>query len=184
MRLTRLFPATPGWVMTETITMAAVGTAAYFLVPLPGRMRTGSWVVLFCVGAAVLGALIVVSIRKLLTEGGEIRLRGLILLLCLTVLFFSYADVILAAQPGEFAGMKTRIDALYFTVSTLSTVGFGDVHATGQTARAAVTLQVVFNLVFLGAAVGTITRMWQARASRRIHHHDGGATGGGSTPAS
>ncbi len=170
--------------MAQTITLVAVGTAAYFVLPLPRQMRTESWVLLFCIGAAVLGGLIVASIRKLLREGEEIRIRGLILLLCLTVLFFSYADAILAAEPGQFAGLKTRIDALYFTVSTLSTVGFGDVHAIGQTARAAVTLQIVFNLVFLGAAVGTISRMWQAGAARRAHRRSAGSTDNSSTPTS
>lgn len=159
-----------GWLMAQTLVMVAIGTAVYFVLPLPGQMKTGSWVVLFCVGAAVLGALIIISIRKLLREGEDVRIRGLILLLCLTVLFFSYTDAILAAEPGQFVGLHTRTDALYFTVSTLATVGFGDVHASGQAARAAITLQIVFNLVFLGAAVGTISRMWQARTARRMGH--------------
>jgi voltage-gated potassium channel len=173
-----------GWVVAQTVGLIAVGTAAYFLLPLPGRMRTESWVLLFCVGAALLGTLIVLSIRRLLREGEETRIRGLILLLCLTVLFFSYTDAILAAEPGQYVDLHTRTDALYFTVSTLATVGFGDVHASGQVARAAETLQIVFNLVFLGAAVGTISRMWQARTSRRMHHGSQGPTDDGSKPTS
>jgi voltage-gated potassium channel len=84
-----------------------------------------------------------------------------------TVLFFSYADVALAGIYGEFVSLHTKTDGLYFSVSTLATVGFGDVHASGQLARIAVTLQIVFNLVFLGAAIATITGMWRERARRR-----------------
>ena len=42
-------------------------------------------------------------------------------------------------DAGQFAEMATKTDALYFTMSTLGTVGFGDVHATGQLARVLVT---------------------------------------------
>ena len=45
------------------------------------------------------------------------------------------------------------MDAVYFTVTTLSTVGFGDVVATGQArARVAVTCQVVFSVTFISLA--------------------------------
>ncbi len=42
---------------------------------------------------------------------------------------------------------------MYFTVTTLSTVGFGDITATGQAARLVVTLQMAFNLAFLGIVI-------------------------------
>ena len=42
------------------------------------------------------------------------------------------------------------MDALYFTMSTIATVGFGDVHATGQAARVVVTLQIFLDLIFVG----------------------------------
>jgi voltage-gated potassium channel len=111
--------------------------------------------------------LILVALRGLLRAGEAARLRGLVLLLCLTVLFFSYADRTLAGLPGQFAGLQTKTDALYFNVSTVATVGFGDVHASGQLARQAVTLQIVFNLVFLGAAVGLISGLVRTRANHR-----------------
>jgi hypothetical protein len=49
------------------------------------------------------------------------------------------------------------------------------VHASGQLARAAVTLQVLFNLVFIGTAVAMVSGLWRARATRRHppHHDDG-----------
>ena len=91
----------------------------------------------------------------------------MICLLCLAVSFFARAYYLLAQLPGQFDGLRTRTDALYFTVSTLSTVGYGDVHATGQLARAAVTVQIVFDLVFIGAAAAVISEMLRARGTRR-----------------
>jgi voltage-gated potassium channel len=142
--------------------------AVYFLLPVPGKMQKTSWEILFACGVVVLGCLIVLAIRRLMRAGEDVRVRGLVLLLCLTVLFFSYFDVSLAALPGQFADLNTKVDSLYFNISTLATVGFGDVHAAGQLARVAVTVQVVFNLVFLGTAVGIISGMLRARANRRL----------------
>jgi hypothetical protein len=150
-----------------TFALIVVATVGYFLLPVPGQMRETSWEILFYCAVAVLGTFILLSARRLNQAGEDTRARGLILLLCITVFYFSWADDALAKIPGEFAGLHTKIDALYFSISTLATVGFGDVHASGQLARAAVTLQVLFNLVFIGTAVALLSGKMRARASRR-----------------
>ena len=53
--------------------------------------------------------------------------------------------------------METRTDSLYFSVTTMATVGFGDVHAAGPVARVMVTVQMVFNLIYLGTALRVLT---------------------------
>jgi hypothetical protein len=154
-----------------------LGTVGYYLVPVPGQMRESSWAILFGCGVAALAMLIALAIRRLLRAGENVRIRALVLLLVLTVLFFSWADDSVARLPGQFDDLHTKTDALYFTISTIATVGFGDVHAAGQLARAAVTVQIVFNLVFLGAAVAMITGFVRERAQRHrsggSHHPDG-----------
>lgn len=172
----------PGAAAAVAIAIVAAATLVYYVLPLPGRMRETSWTILFCCGTAALGGGIALVIGRALRRGAEQRLRALITLLCVTVLFFSYADTVVAAIPGQFAELHTKTDALYFSVSTLATVGFGDVHPTGQLARAAVTLQIVFNLVFLGSGVALITGRWRARASSRLaargdRHPDGQGSG-------
>jgi hypothetical protein len=44
----------------------------------------------------------------------------------------------------------TRFDAVYFTVTVLATVGFGDIAAVTQTARILVTIQMLADLVLIG----------------------------------
>ncbi len=168
------------WQAAGTAVLAAIITVIYYVLPVPSHIHADSWSWLFGVGLAVLGALILVSIGRLLRAHENTRVRALVLLLCVTVLFFSYVDVALAEIPGQFVSLHTKTDGLYFSVSTLATVGFGDVHAAGQLARIAVTLQIVFNLVFLGAAIATISGMWRERARRRAtrgHASPGQASG-------
>jgi hypothetical protein len=66
----------------------------------------------------------------------------------------------------QMSGMSTRTDALYFTVATLTTVGFGDVHAQGQIARFLVILQLLFDVVFVAALVSTVVGSVRSRAPR------------------
>jgi voltage-gated potassium channel len=162
-------PRSQGGSAAVTIALVAAATAVYYVLPVPGAMRESSWAVMFFLGAAVLGALILTAIRRLLRAGEKARIRGLVLLLTLTVLFFSWSDDSVAALPGQFAELTSKTDSLYFNISTLATVGFGDVHPVGQLARAAVTVQIVFNLVFLGAAVSLIAGFFRTRARGHVH---------------
>ena len=57
----------------------------------------------------------------------------------------------------------TRTDSLYFVVTMVSKVGFGDITAVGQTARAVVTVNMFLNLVFLGATLRLLTWAVQQR---------------------
>lgn len=159
--------------LVGTVVLIAAATAVYFVIPVPGRMREGSWAIMFSVGVIVLALLILLAIRRLLRAGEQARIRGLVLLLTVTVLFFSWADESVAALPDQFAELANKTDALYFNVSTLATVGFGDVHPVGQLARAAVTLQIVFNLLFLGTAASLITGYFRGQALGRAQTGSG-----------
>jgi uncharacterized membrane protein YtjA (UPF0391 family) len=61
-------------------------------------------------------------------------------------------------SPGTFtADPLTRVDTLYLTVTIFSTVGFGDISAASQPARILVTIQMILNLIVLGAGVRLLT---------------------------
>jgi voltage-gated potassium channel len=64
----------------------------------------------------------------------------------------------LAVHTEQMAGIETKVDAFYFTVITLGTVGFGDIVPVGQGARTLVAVQILFNLTVLGLSVRWITR--------------------------
>lgn len=142
----------------------------YFTVPLdffgPAR-PVFSWIFLLC-ALLVLAALILYQIRLVVTDSDKGRpALAIALLIVLSLFVFSRTYLALALADGQFNGLHTRIDALYFTVTTMSTVGYGDVSAVGQAARVVVMVQILFNFVFLTAGASALTRRLRGKALTR-----------------
>jgi len=57
---------------------------------------------------------------------------------------------------SNFSEPLTHTDALYFTVTVFSTVGFGDITAKTETARLVVTAQMIADIVILGLGIKVI----------------------------
>jgi voltage-gated potassium channel len=153
-------------VVTATTIVAA--TALYALAPMSGRF---AWIGLL-LGLAALMVIVPLTVHRahrLLQSDRPIidAAQTLFLLFTLLVLGFASGYVVLSQHTGQMRGLDTRIDALYFTITTLSTVGFGDVHAVGQAARVVVTAQIVFDLVFLATAVRLLTSVARERSPWR-----------------
>ena len=80
------------------------------------------------------------------------RMSGLLTVVYVVVMFFALTYYLLErADPEQFSGLETRTDALYFTLSTMATVGYGDVHAEGQLARGLASALIVFNVVVVAS---------------------------------
>lgn len=70
------------------------------------------------------------------------------------LLFASVYFVMARASPANFGPHQlTRTDALYFTVTVFSTVGFGDITPVSQGARLVVTAQMILDLLVLGLGI-------------------------------
>jgi voltage-gated potassium channel len=141
-----------------SVGLLVAATGVYALVPW-SRFELGQTTVVVMtfvgglVGTAALVAWQVHTYRRAAATGAA-RVRGLLLAVYVAMLFFATAYYLLdVAHPEQIDGLKTRLDALYFTLSILSTVGFGDIHAAGQVARAMVSLQIAFDLLVIGLAV-------------------------------
>ncbi len=150
----------------------------YFTLPVNASPHRDTVVraLLSLVGVAAVGYLMVRQLRMQLTDTSR-KIDGLILGIVLVVVVFAHAFYVLNQQdPGQFAGLHTRLDSLYFAVTTLSTVGTGDVHAAGQVARAMVLVQMVFNVVFVATTATFLTSriraVAQSRAQERRAHQD------------
>ena len=128
--------------------------------------RTAFAVGITLLGIAALAWAITEQLRRQLLSRSE-DVHTLVMLLALVAIVFALAFFVLQEHsPGQMRGLSTRTDALYFTASTLTTVGFGDIHAQGQLARGLVILQLIFNAVFVGALVSTVVRTIRSRTPR------------------
>jgi hypothetical protein len=68
------------------------------------------------------------------------------------VLFAGAYYLLERSAPGSLSEPLTRTDALYFTLTTFTTVGFGDITARSQTARVVTMLQMTGGLLLFGVA--------------------------------
>jgi hypothetical protein len=146
------------WVKLVTVPIAVL--AAYFVVPVDARrapLGLPAGIILSVVALVWVAGVVFSEARS---AQRHLNAWNLVVLLEITVVVFSFTYYLVAtSDPTQFEGIGTRLDALYFSATTVSTVGFGDVHAAGQVARAIVTLHIAFNLVFV-AAVINLGRDW------------------------
>lgn len=132
--------------------------------PLDSLGRTALSVGLTLLGVICLGWAIVAQLRRQLSADPDADLHSLVMLLELVAVVFALGYYLLdVTTPGEIAGLRTRTDSLYFTLSTLTTIGFGDVHAVGQVARVMVIVQMVFDVVFVAAVAAVLSGRLRAR---------------------
>jgi voltage-gated potassium channel len=153
---------TPAPARARLVVQIVALVAAYYVVPVEPLSSTSLAV---RAGAAVLLVGLVVWLvgREVLHEVRmpveEVRLARLLEVVVVGILLFALADFLVATLgAGQFVGLVTRTDALYFALTTFATVGFGDVHAQGQFARGLVIVQMLFNIVVLAAAVQALAR--------------------------
>lgn len=129
----------------------------YFVVPVNAERAPVGVLVGIVLSAVALAGVVIVIVKEVRRAQHRLSALHLVLALEITVVVFSFVYYMIAINdPTEFDGIVTRLDAIYFSTTTVATVGFGDINATGQLARGLVTLNMVFNLVFIAALVNLV----------------------------
>jgi voltage-gated potassium channel len=127
----------------------------YFALPLDSRFRAGTVVILFA-GLSALAGLVALQVRTIVRSPYP-RLTAITALafsIPLFVLLFATAYFLMEQTASTaFSQSMTRLDALYFTVTVLTTVGFGDIAPHSELARALTTVQMVGDLLLIGLVV-------------------------------
>lgn len=138
----------------RSLVTTVVLVALYYLLPLDHVKNVPVTVV---AGLVILTAVTVGQLRLIRTARYPAlrAIEALASTLPLFLLLFASAYFIMAgSSPANFSTHSlTRTDALYFTVTVFSTVGFGDITAASQTARLVVTAQMLLDLLALGLVV-------------------------------
>lgn len=141
------------WAAVQIVAGAGALVAIYYVLPLDGRRDAGEWATL-AAGLALLAVLLVLQFRRVAAaEHPEVRaVQAIGLAVPLLVVVFAATYYVLSRQdPAAFSEPLDRSDALYFTVTTLATVGFGDIAAQTTNARLVVTGQIVLGVLLVGA---------------------------------
>ena len=137
-------------------------TGAYYLLPAgsPVESTRASW----STGGVGLGLLVVAAVIRNQIMGRHRKPRilvvaeGLLTVLYLTIMVFAVTYHRIAVSTDQISGLLDKTDGLYFTVTIMSTVGFGDIHATGAVARGVVTAHMLFNAIYIGTALRLLSK--------------------------
>jgi hypothetical protein len=161
------------WAVLRVLGSIAVVLTAYYLLPLD---RTSAWgVTLLVIGLVVFIGLVAFQVRAITRSPfpGLQAVEALALSIPLFLVLFASTYFVMERQSaGSFGAPLTRTDALYFTVTVFSTVGFGDITAKSEAAREVVTGQMVADLLFLGLGVKAVTSAVGRGRQRRQRPQD------------
>ena len=141
--------------LLRSLATAVVLVALYYLLPLD-RLTSVPLGVLLAIGLVILLAVASWQVRTIISaRHPTVRAIGaLATTVPLFLLLFAAAYYLMAkTSPASFSDPLTRTDALYFTVTIFSTVGFGDITAVSQSARLMVTTQMILDLLILGLGI-------------------------------
>ena len=126
--------------------------AIYYLLPLD-RSSIGVVIGILAVGLLGLGGLVAFQVRAIMRAAypalravGALATSVPLFLLLFAGTYFVMGTI----SAGTFSQPLTRTDALYFTVTVFSTVGFGDITAVTEPARVLVIGQMIADIVILG----------------------------------
>ena len=153
----------------STATIAVI-VVAYFLAPLDRSMSPGTIVKLALLALAIL-AMMGWQIYRI-TKADYPTLRAVEALAFIVpaylVLFAVIYFLMNHNNQASFGTSQTKLDSLYFSATVFTTVGFGDIAAKTQAARAVVLCQMVLDLVVLGLVVRLIVNAIKIGQKRRI----------------
>ena len=152
----------------RSLLIAAVLVVLYYVLPLDRRWDSDTAVRLL-IGLLVVAGVIAWGV-KIITGArypGVRAAEALALLLPFFLLLFASTYFLMErASAASFTQPLTRTDALYFTVTVFSTVGFGDITARSEAARVVLIIQMLADLVLLGAGIRVLLQAVQRAGNK------------------
>jgi hypothetical protein len=134
---------------------AAALIAAYYLAPVRAKSHAQELLWLAAAMAAFI-AIIALQTRTIMTSRHP-RLRAIeamsVVIPLFLVMFARIYLTVAAVTSHAFSVDLNRTRALYFTITVFSTVGFGDITPQTDFSRLVVAVQMLLDLVVLGAVV-------------------------------
>jgi voltage-gated potassium channel len=155
--------------LLRVLRTTALLAVLYLVLPFD-RLGRLSAVALLLGGLVLLMATLALQTRSIL-RADRPRLRAIEIAataLMLLLVVFSASYVSMSSQdPASFSEPLDRASALYFCVTVLSTVGFGDIVPRTGAARLVVSLQMLLDLVLIGAVARIIVEAARRGVERK-----------------
>ena len=151
-------------VLTTTLLVAV-----YYLAPLRMTLDLHTWL-RFALVLVLLAALAVRQVQAVLVSDTprvraiEAAATGLPIFI---LLFATIYLVVANNRPDSFSETLDRTDALYFTVTVFTTVGFGDIVPLTEVARIVTMLQMIMGLILVGLVARMLLSAVQVAVRRR-----------------
>jgi len=153
--------------------------AIYALAPVDSVTEGGDAYIRLVIALVIVVVVIGWQLRSIVTaDYPQLRaIEGVVIAIPVFIVVFALLYLGLArSDASNFNEHLNRVTALYFTVSVLTTVGFGDITARTDGARLIVTIQMLLDLALLAivlrvffsvARTGLVARRRTRRARRR-----------------
>lgn len=131
----------------------------YFTLPMDGAR----WILSAGIGLLATFIAVPYAVRRVIkisvaTHPLAEALAVISLMVSMIIVGFAAGYYNMAIRTDQFPGIHTKLDALYFTIVTIGTVGYGDITPTGQGARALVSTQIMINLTLIGTVIRLLGR--------------------------
>jgi voltage-gated potassium channel len=156
---------------------ATVLVVLYYTVPVSGAMDASA--VALLLGGLLLFAVVITWQIRAILESSYPALRAVealafaipLFLLLFALVYFKMADL----QAQAFSEPLNRTDALYFTITVFSTVGFGDITPVATSARVTTMVQMLGDLVVVGLVLRVMLGAVKEGRERRAADSGGAA---------
>ncbi len=144
----------------RSVATVALVLALYFLMPLGGGTNVEK-ITKLILGALALTAIIIWQVRQISRSNHPVgrAVEALAFSVPLYMLLFAATYFVMAhTTPAAFGTPLSRTDAMYFSSTVFTTIGFGDITAKSEAAHLVVTAQMWLDLVFLGLVLRVVTQ--------------------------
>jgi voltage-gated potassium channel len=155
--------------LLRSMLLAVALLVAYFLLPFSSRVTTGNLFELL-LGLLAVAALLTWQVLQIARSPYPMAkaIGALMVTLPLFLVVFAATYYLMGqANPRNFSEPLTRLDSLYFVTTTFATVGFGDITAVTQEARAVTTVQMVGDIVLVGLVARVVLGAAQEAMNRQ-----------------
>jgi voltage-gated potassium channel len=151
-------------VIAQSVVAVGVLLALYYAVP------TSTSLAVRVAGLIVFIGVVWFELRGVMTDPQPVA-RAVVAMarvLPLFIVLFAWLYMAMSAgDPRAFSEPLTKSGSLYFTVTVLSTVGFGDITPVTDPARLAVSVQMICDLVVIGIVVKLIVGVAKSARAQR-----------------